>query len=524
MHLNYHFFCFLCPALASQVISGVVSACFSQSKDELVIAIDRENKQTFFIVAHLLPAASCLYFPSEFKRSKKNNVTLFPDLLGEKVSNVHLFAFERAFSIQFESGKQLLFKMHGSRSNVLFFEPESSNPKQLFRNELQDDWQLTPEALENPLDISKERLILLDGNAAQFLPTLGKVPRSWLKEAGYLEADVDKRYRLLEEVLDLLDTSFFSIVQENGQYVLTLLPSSTAIITSEDPLHAANAFYKYAVIRQGFDREKAQLIKSLADQLKKTQSYIAKSYQKLQDLEHETSPGQLADIIMANLHQIPAGTEKITLYDFYKDQMLPVTLKRELSPQKFAENLYRKAKNRKKEIAQLEKNIGEKEMLGVMLSTQMEEASALVHFRELRTFSKEQGLAKTSKDTPDVTPYKRFEAEGFDILVGKSAKANDELLRRFAWKEDLWLHAKDVSGSHVLIKYKSGLAFPKTVLERAGELAAYYSKNRNESLCAVIYTPVKYVRKVKGSAPGAVMVDRESILMVRPLGPDGEKA
>lgn len=154
----------------------------------------------------------------------------------------------------------------------------------------------------------------------------------------------------------------------------------------------------------------------------------------------------------------------------------------------------------------------------------MEEASALVHFRELRTFSKEQGLAKTSKDTPDVTPYKRFEAEGFDILVGKSAKANDELLRRFAWKEDLWLHAKDVSGSHVLIKYKSGLAFPKTVLERAGELAAYYSKNRNESLCAVIYTPVKYVRKVKGSAPGAVMVDRESILMVRPLGPDGEKA
>jgi predicted ribosome quality control (RQC) complex YloA/Tae2 family protein len=523
MHLNYHFFRYLCPALAAEVNSGVISECFSQSKDELVIAVDRENRERFFIVAHLLPASPCLYFPDEFKRSKKNNVTLFPDILGEIVHNIYLFQSERAFSFQFESGKQLLFKMHGSRSNVLLYESGMFTPKQIFRNDLQDDWQLIPATLEKQLDLSITRLIALDGNASLFLPTLGKLPRSWLKYAGYLEADMETRYRLLREVLDLLDTSFFSIVQDNGQYTLTLLPTSNAIFTTEDPLLAANAFYKYAVIRQGFEREKAQMVRSFSEQLKKTKAYITKSYQKLDELENETSPGQVADIIMANLHQIPTGTEEILLYDFYRDQMLPVTLKRELSPQKFAENLYRKAKNRKKEIAQLEKNIGEKEKLAEMLTGQMEEASALTHFRELRSFIKTHGLSGVSKDMPDSTPYKRFESEGFDILVGKSAKANDELLRRFAWKEDLWLHAKDVSGSHVLIKYKSGLAFPKTVLERAGELASYYSKNRNESLCAVIYTPVKYVRKVKGSAPGAVMVDKERILMVRPVGPDGEK-
>lgn len=523
MHLNYHFFRFLCPALEKEVSSGVVSACFSQSKDELVISVDRENQQPFFVVAHLLPAASCLYFPTDFKRSKKNNVTLFPGILGEKIRKIHLFEYERAFSVQFDSGKQLLFKMHGSRSNVLYFDAELSPPGQIFRNELQDDWKLTPEALETPLDLTKERLIALEGNASQFLPTLGKVPREWLKQAGYLEADMDKRYNLLLEVLDMLDSSYFSIVQENGHYLLTLLPSSAAVFTSDDPLLAANAYYKFAVIRQGFEREKAQLTKTLSDQYKKTQAYIAKSYQKLEELENATSPGQLADIIMANLHQIPPGTEQISLYDFYRDQMVPVTLKRELSPQKFAENLYRKAKNRKKEIAQLEKNIGEKEAQAEMILSKMEELAGLTHFRELRTFSKDQGLSTASRETSDSTPYKRFESEGFDILVGKSAKANDELLRRFAWKEDIWLHAKDVSGSHVLIKYKSGLPFPKSVLERAGELACYYSKNRNESLCAVIYTPVKFVRKVKGSAPGAVMVDRESILMVRPVGPTGER-
>jgi predicted ribosome quality control (RQC) complex YloA/Tae2 family protein len=324
----------------------------------------------------------------------------------------------------------------------------------------------------------------------------------------------------MEEVLDLMDCAYFAIVQEDDHYLLTLLPSSDAVFSVDNPLLAANAYYKYAVIRQGFERERASLLKSLADQLKKTQAYLAKSYQKLEELAEETSPGQLADIIMANLHQIPLGTERITLYDFYKDQMLSVTLKRELSPQKFAENLYRKAKNRKREIEQLEKNIAEKEALSALLSGQLEEANSLSHFRELRNFKKEQGLLVSSKETQETTPYKRFEAEGFDILVGKSAKTNDEMLRRIAWKEDLWLHAKDVSGSHVLIKYKSGLTYPKTVVERAAELAGYYSKNRNESLCAVIYTPVKYVRKVKGSAPGAVMVDKERVLMVRPLGPE----
>jgi len=105
-------------------------------------------------------------------------------------------------------------------------------------------------------------------------------------------------------------------------------------------------------------------------------------------------------------------------------------------------------------------------------------------------------------------------------LVGKSSKANDEMLRRYVWKEDLWLHAKDVSGSHVILKYKAGQRFPAPTIERAAELAAYYSKNKTESLAAVIYTPCKFVRKVKGSAPGAVMVDKESVIMVHPTGPE----
>ncbi len=101
-------------------------------------------------------------------------------------------------------------------------------------------------------------------------------------------------------------------------------------------------------------------------------------------------------------------------------------------------------------------------------------------------------------------------------MVGKHAKANDELTLKVANKDDLWLHAKDVAGSHVVIRHQAGKNIPKTVLERAAQLAAWFSKRKTDSLCPVIYTPKKHVRKRKGTAPGAVVVEKEQILMVEP--------
>jgi len=86
----------------------------------------------------------------------------------------------------------------------------------------------------------------------------------------------------------------------------------------------------------------------------------------------------------------------------------------------------------------------------------------------------------------------------------------------YGYKDDLWLHAKDVSGSHVLIKYQAGKSFPRPVIEKAGQLAAYYSKNRHSTVCPVIYTEKKYVRKLKGAPPGTVRVEKESILFSNP--------
>ena len=495
-----------------------VVTCFSQNKDELVIGC-AGNDESCYIRANLLPVISCISFPEDFKRSKKNTIALFPEIIGQTITEIREFHNERAFRINFLSKDCLVFKLHGTRSNVLFYPKSSDLPSNIFRNELRDDKALNLQTIDRELILDFKEFKKLEGNASKFLPTLGKIPREWLKEKGYIEADLDERWLLIQELMDLMQTPHYYITKSEPDYQLTLLPSQEFVFDTSSPIVACNELFRYKVVIQAFEKEKQQLLKNLEEQRKRTASYIQKTQAKLNELNNGLAPSQLADVIMANLHAIPKEAEEVFLFNFYTQKEERFLLKRGLSPQKFAENLYRKSKNRKREIDQLEENLREKESLLAQTTSWLSELAEIQHFRELKAFIKTHQLGYKQKEKEDQVPFKKFELEGFDVLIGKSAKANDELLRRFAWKEDLWLHAKDVSGSHVLIKYRSGLNFPKTVIERAAELAAYYSKNKNESLAPVIYTPSKYVRKVKGSAPGAVMVDKERILMVSPKGP-----
>ncbi|RZS97029.1 putative ribosome quality control (RQC) complex YloA/Tae2 family protein [Cecembia calidifontis] len=518
MHFNYHFLRFLCPELQKRFQGMRVITCFSQNKDELVIGCTGRGEDQY-IRANLLPIISCMSFPADFKRSKRNTISLFSEIIGQEINRIKTFQFERAFRIDFVSGDCLVFKLHGTRSNVLFYPNASLIPSVLFRNELKDDWKLKLDEIDAYLDLSFEHFEYLEGNASKFLPTLGKIPREWLKNKGYIEGGLLQKWQLMADVMDMLDVPYFAIIKEEKEYYLTLLPAENPIFETSDPVEACNELFKYKVVIQAFEKEKTHWQKTFEDQKKRTKAYIQKTTEKLEELESGTSPSQIADIIMANLHGINTDQEEVTLFNFYTQKDEKIKLKRGLSPQKFAENLYRKSKNRKKELDQLYQNLEEKENLLLQLEDWLTELEGVNNFRELKEFIKSRQLIEKQKEKEEQVPFKRFEIEGFDVLVGKSAKANDELLRHFAWKEDLWLHAKDVSGSHVVIKFRSGLNYPKTVIERAGELAAFYSKHKNESLAPVIYTPVKFVRKVKGSAPGAVTVDKESVILVQPKGP-----
>jgi predicted ribosome quality control (RQC) complex YloA/Tae2 family protein len=520
MHLNYHFLKYLAPALNETFSGQEIMACFSQSKDELII--ETEGKQGIRpIRAHLLPPQVYLSFPEQFHRAKRNSVNLFQELIGDTIEKCEVFNFERAFFLELESGKKLVFKLHGNRSNVLLYQNEGESPSLLFRNEIKEDKELDWKSLERHLDLSHERFLELEGNASQFLPTLGAIPRAWLKERGYPESEIPQKWQLMKELLDILDTPLFALVEKVGVQ-LSLLPEPDAIKTFSDPIAASNELFYLALVKGSFDKEKNTLLKSYQEQLKKAISYIQKSSSKLEELRAAAPPSQQADIIMANLHEFQDGKSEAELLDFYTGKTVIVTLKPNQKPQLLAESLYRKSKNRQIELDQIEKTITSKINLRAELEQKILEIDQITAHKGLKNYRK---VNKDDKAiTKEVTglPFKVFEFEGFTIWVGKSAKDNDEMLRGFVHKDDLWLHARQVPGSHVVIRMRGISALPNTVLERAAGLAAFYSKFKSESFAPVIYTQAKFVRKVKGSAPGSVMVDREKVVMISPSGPDEE--
>ena len=118
--------------------------------------------------------------------------------------------------------------------------------------------------------------------------------------------------------------------------------------------------------------------------------------------------------------------------------------------------------------------------------------------------------------------YREFVVDDFTILVGRSNRENDEVTFRVARPDDLFLHANQVSGSHVIVRSKGrGKEFPKEIVAVAAQIAAYFSKARHSGLVSVIYTPVRHVTKPRKAPPGLVRVQREKSLMVRPLPPPG---
>lgn len=515
MQFNYYTLKRLTNELAPKLLNAKCLESFSQSKNELIIALSLESGEPFYIRSTFLPEISTLSFPKEFHKSRKNNVSLFNGIQGETVLSVKQYLNERAFSISFSSGFTLLFKLHGSRGNIVLFEQDQVI--ELFRSKLAKDNNLSLSDLDRPIDQSKS-LFFNSENLNDLFPTFGKVVRQYFNDKGYDHLSKDEQWVLLEDTLEKLESGNFLLLKKEHKFIFSLLPLNGFEVEEFglSPIQALNFYYKYFTRHYSLQHEKAEAKKLIQAEIKKSENYCSKTSQKLNSLETRVAPNQLADIIMANLHTIKTGSTSVDLFNFYNNEQVTISLKKDLSPQKNAERLYRKAKNRKIELTTLQKNLQEKEDRLLTLYEQLETIENTSDLKSLRKLVKTE-VADSGQE--EIKPYKAFEIDGFKVWVGKSAKSNDQLTLKHSYKEDTWLHAKDCPGSHVLIKHQAGKQISKRTLERAAEIAAYYSKRKTDSLVPVIYTSAKFVRKRKGSPAGQVVVDKENVLLVVPKGP-----
>lgn len=519
MHLNYYFLRKLVPRLAGKLEGTRLSAAFSQDRDEIILEFESEGTIKLTIRAILKPEFTCLFFPDKFERARANSIDLFKDLHGLGVRSAFVYENERAFALEFDGGDKLVFKLFGNRSNLLHFAPDGCL-KTIFNRRLLADLTLEERSLHKPASPAFDTFVSVNGDYRKMFPTFGKLVFHYL--AGLIpgHSSLEEKWIAARNVLSELDSNHYYLTEFEGRLALSLLPAGDIRQTYTDPVEAVNAFCISYFRTGNLQNEKEQATKRLLKRIQQTENYLASAYEKLSEISDTGKNEQYASLIMANMHNMEPRAEFLEVISFYTDKPVRIKLKPDLSPARNAENYFRKAKNEKQELARLQDNIEAREAALSQMKTWLSEIEKLSTVKDLRTFLKQQGLSgqESGSASGQTGKFREETFLGYRIFIGKNARNNDELTLKLAGKDDLWLHAKDVSGSHVVIRHIPGRNFPAAVIERAAELAAWHSKRRNDSLCPVIVTPRKFVRKAKGMPAGAVVVEKESVVMVVPKG------
>ncbi len=260
----------------------------------------------------------------------------------------------------------------------------------------------------------------------------------------------------------------------------------------------------------------------IGNELQKNRSKIHKLERTLQEAENAGEYQRLGELLTANLYAVKKGMNKIDVLNYYDENAGTITIA--LDPQKSpADNAqkyfsrYQKAKHALVVVQeQIEKT--KNEILYFEALMQQLESASPRDIEEIREELAEEGYIKArhvkkkkKTDKPVIEEY--IASDGTLIHAGKNNRQNDYLTNKFARRDDIWLHTKDIPGSHVVIR--SDAPSNETILE-AAMIAAYYSKAKESSSVPVDYTKVRYVKKPSGAKPGFVIYDNQHTVYVTP--------
>ena len=234
---------------------------------------------------------------------------------------------------------------------------------------------------------------------------------------------------------------------------------------------------------------------------------------------------QLGDILMANLHAMEKGQTKVRCMDFYDENMgeIDIPLSPTLSPQQNAAKYYKdytRMKNAENEL-QKQLSLGRVELSYLQsVLDELNRAETEQELEEIRRELQDGGYLKADSARKRVKQAKlapmRFEStDGYPIYVGRNNRQNDELTFKMARKDDLWLHASKVHGSHVIIAC-AGVTPPDNTITQAAQLAAYYAETNGGQNIAVDMTPVKQVKKIPNGKPGMVIYHSYKTVIANP--------
>lgn len=371
----------------------------------------------------------------------------------------------------------------------------------------------------NPYTVSDEKLFeilstqeLSPKNLQQVFQGLGRDTASEL--ASHLQTDRLKNFRAFFDQAthpSLTDKSYAALPFANSPENQPHFESLSSLL---------DFYYQDKAERDRVAQQANELIKRVASELEKNRKKLIKQEQELADTETAELVRQKGELLTTYLHQVPNDQPSVRLDNYYTGQELEIELDVTLTPSQNAQRYFKKYQKLKEAAKHLTNLIEETKATIVYLEsvdTMLGQAS-LAEIDEIREELIETGYLKRrhrEKIHKRQKPERYLATDGKTIiLVGKNNLQNDELTFKMAKKGELWFHAKDIPGSHVVIT--DNLDPSDEVKTDAAELAAYFSKARYSNLVQVDMIEAKKLHKPTGGKPGFVTYRGQKTLRVTP--------
>jgi predicted ribosome quality control (RQC) complex YloA/Tae2 family protein len=541
---NYYTLYALAREWSPDLVGTMVADAFSQVRGELTLAFADPHREWMLRISTQAPFY--FIFRSEgYSKARRNVATVFEGAFGKRVSALRVAERDRMFFVDLDDGSCLQVMLFGSRANVFFVDPAGSvaeafqnnttleggpaplpRPAPLvdtfeaFDARWRTNHKTTEQAIASALPLFDRTLaaeVMHRAGVAEKAPTACTEP----ERRALFEAAVALRLLLAHPAPHIYWRDEFA-------EAFSLIPLRHQTDQQEESFdtvdHAVQVFVRRSLGQQRFLNAYTPLEKALtkvhADLQRRTEHM-------LEELAHESRADRYerwGHLLMASVAAVPPQAEEVTLPDLFEPgTSATIPLDPALTAVENAERYYDKARRTRQARAYAEERLLAAEQQTQQAADLLQRLRAITSYNELETFKKAEAAALSAllpgpSQAGDRLPFRRFAmGDGYEVWVGRNAKQNDTLTFRHARKYDLWMHARGVSGSHAVLRLPNRQAQPgKRLLERAAAIAAYFSKAQGSSLVPVILTPRKYVRKPKGAAPGAVIVEREEVLLVEP--------
>jgi len=542
--------------LQEKVVGGRISKIYQPTDTELVFTI-RNQRTNYSLLLSIHPTYARFHLTKD-KYQNPQEPPMFCMLLRKYLSGAFIESIEQdgmerivTFNMRTvdEIGDQskhtLVVELMGRHSNILLLSENKAHiidslkhvsaMQNRYRTILPGHEYIPPPSQDkmNPLTIDGDDFIKnLDFNAGkldrQIVNLLTGVSPFAAKEiitqAALGHPDIYKE-KFLAFQKQMINQAYVPTIYRNDREDFHVIPI-TYLEGEQESFASTNElldqFYSGKAERDRVKQRARDLFRLIKNELNKNERKLKIHEKSLQKANTANTYQKRGELLTAHLHLVTQGDPSVTVVDYYDpdQQEITIDLQTDKTPSENAQALftrYRKLSTSKRKVtSEIIKAKREITYLDQLL--QHIETARETDIEEIREELRDEGYLKKQrqkkrKKSKQPTPEEFVATDGTAIFVGKNNNQNEYVTHRMAHRNDVWLHTKDIPGSHVVVRSSEP---SEDTLHEAAQLAAYFSKAQQSSSVPVDYTLVRHVKKPRGAKPGYVIYDNQKTLFVTP--------